>query len=369
MKKKRNSSIELLKIIAIILIVISHSVPYGAYTEYVSRIKLELCTSSISNLFLVFLRYLGSIGNCIFIVCSSYYLLDSKKINISKIIKIVLYSIIISGALLIISSITGLHDNVSLNSFRSIMHELTDYWFIWCYLLLYLVHHFLNIIIEHLSKKQLLSFCIFLIISYGLLNPIVNAFLAYNFLYYNLIIGYIMIYFIVAYYKLYGNKIFKNKNRTILLMLSSIVFLFLSVITINYLGLKYNIFNNKLLLLNKFDNPLIIIFCISLFNIFIKKDYYNKIINYFSGLSLYIYLVHGNYLFENYIKGYYYDYIVKSISINKIFETLLLTAFFLFISIIGSAIFNKLFGKLIDFLSTKASSLIDRFFNKLNKLI
>ena len=76
--KKRNSSIELLKVFAIIIIIISHSVPYGAsYSNYDGFIDINVASSNINVVLLAIIRYFGQIGNAIFIICSSWFLVDS----------------------------------------------------------------------------------------------------------------------------------------------------------------------------------------------------------------------------------------------------------------------------------------------------
>ncbi len=73
--KQRNSGIELLKIIAIIMIVISHSMPaYGVRP----LIVLDEATENIQQIAAVFIRYMGQVGNVIFVVCSSWFLKENK---------------------------------------------------------------------------------------------------------------------------------------------------------------------------------------------------------------------------------------------------------------------------------------------------
>lgn len=81
--KERNSAIELLKIIGIILIVMSHVAqtisyknPYIPIYNYV--IDLTHATSNIQHLILSMLRYGGAIGNTIFLVLCQIVLVNNK---------------------------------------------------------------------------------------------------------------------------------------------------------------------------------------------------------------------------------------------------------------------------------------------------
>ncbi|MDD6401348.1 MAG: acyltransferase family protein, partial [Lachnospiraceae bacterium] len=79
----RKSGIELLKIIAILLIVINHvTQTLGSinqvigYKDYV--LSLENATKDIQVIILILLRQTGSLGNSIFFVCSAWFLVEKK---------------------------------------------------------------------------------------------------------------------------------------------------------------------------------------------------------------------------------------------------------------------------------------------------
>ena len=87
--KQRNSSIEFLKIVGIILIVTSHVVQtlhqsnaYVTISDYILDILSP--TTDIQRLFLALLRYSGALGNSIFFVSSAWFLLDNDKVNTKK---------------------------------------------------------------------------------------------------------------------------------------------------------------------------------------------------------------------------------------------------------------------------------------------
>lgn len=87
--EERNSSVELLKIIAIFLILISHVIwtvgrtsEYIAYDDYV--VDLSVATTNIQHLIMIMLYYSGALGNTVFFVCSSWFLVDSNRVNKKK---------------------------------------------------------------------------------------------------------------------------------------------------------------------------------------------------------------------------------------------------------------------------------------------
>lgn len=83
-KKSRNSSIELLKILAIILIVVSHAAPLYGDNTAISYIDLTKATKDVSEFILIIIRTLGQVGNIIFVMCSAYFLYRFKKCKTEK---------------------------------------------------------------------------------------------------------------------------------------------------------------------------------------------------------------------------------------------------------------------------------------------
>lgn len=85
----RDSGVELLKIIAVILIVISHVVltlitenEYIPYSDYL--LDCTHATTNVTVLLLAVMRHFGALGNWIFFVASAWFLLDSTKASGKK---------------------------------------------------------------------------------------------------------------------------------------------------------------------------------------------------------------------------------------------------------------------------------------------
>lgn len=74
--KERSSGVELLKIIATFIIVISHFLPkYGGN----GAVDLGMATINLQRLLLVFCNYQK--GSCIFLVCAAWFLLDQNEVE------------------------------------------------------------------------------------------------------------------------------------------------------------------------------------------------------------------------------------------------------------------------------------------------
>lgn len=288
---KRNSSIELLKILTLFILCFSHCLMS-------TGIIFDLSTNNIIILLGALMRCFGQIGNIIFITCSSYFLLEQSNVKKPKIVMFIIDSFIISILFLIIFSLVGININTKdfIKSFFPITFQ--NNWFISCYIMLYIIHPFLNQIIKNTNKNGLLNINIFFIILYSIIQ-----FILPSKFYFNNLIGFIEIYFITAYVKLYLPNFKSNTKINILLLLTSILANTVLVILTNYLGLHISLLNDKVLMWNNnIANPFYIVLAISLFNIFSNKKMNNRVINYLSSCSLLFYMIHENILFRNYVR-------------------------------------------------------------------
>ena len=301
--KKRKSNIELLKIIAIILITIQHCITS-------CKIQTGLISNNSKSVFLILFRYIGLIGNNIFIICSSYFLVDSKKNNKQKIINILADSFVIS----LLWFIPCIVFNIKLTG-NDIFKELFpvssgNNWFIACYIILYLIYPILNKLIDNISQITLLRIVIALAFMYAFIQFFLSGKLGYT----NLLL-FVFLYLLVAYLKKYKKKCCNNKKLNFIILFISIIMYIAFIIIPNYLAL-YNENARKAMIVigikpsnsviywsrNMF-NPFGILIAVSLFNIInSSKVFYNKAINYLSSCSLVYYLIHENRLFREKIR-------------------------------------------------------------------
>ena len=352
---KRNSSIELLKIFGMILIAISHSVPFTNIPEF----NINLASTNINNFILVIFKNLGHIGNLIFIISSAYFLTDSKKTKKEKVINLIIDTFIISMFFLILVKSLGFYieEKDIYKQFFPIIYS--NNWFVSCYLIIYIIHPLLNIVIKHLDKKQFFRVNIIFII-----YLIIQIFFAEEF-YYNDLIGFIIIYFFVAYMKLYMKDFQNNMKLNYIILFSSIILYIILLAFTNVLGLKYSFFFEKMLYWNRFDNFLFIAITISLFNIFKKKELKNRNINYISSLSLYFYIIHENMILRKFVRPLLYDIVFSH---NNIILWILLESIILFgFGIILAYVYNETISKATKKLSDKICNLIKNKYLSIEK--
>lgn len=147
---KRNTNIEILRIIAILLIVISH---YSVHN--VTNVK-EL--SFGINKILLQMMTLGNIGSELFMLITGYYLINSSKVKLSKLLKLWLQIIFYSVGVYILFVLLNLEPfsyTTFIKSFFPITFE--EYWFASVYFIIYLFHPYINVMINNLNKNLLIK--------------------------------------------------------------------------------------------------------------------------------------------------------------------------------------------------------------------
>lgn len=365
--KNRKSGIELLKIFAIIFIIISHitasvsSNTYALNADSYCYINLINSTKNIQYIILAMFRNFGTLGNDIFFVCSAWFLLDNDNIKIKKILKMIIQVWVISVITMIIFLILGFKISPKEVLFSMFPNTFANNWYITCYLLLYIIHSKLNMIIKSMTKQQHLTTCTIMIILYMIFGYIKN-----DLFFGSSLILFITMYFCVAYMKMYLKNIVENNKNNIIAILVGIMFYVFLVIATNFLGLNIKFFNNKLMFWNSRHSPFMFIISLGLFNIFYGLKFESKIINKISSLSLLIYIIHENILFRQYIRPIPFYYIYNNFGYSRIILWILLYSVILFfISLLISVIFKKFFDKILNKLSEKLTNVIYKVYHKL----
>lgn len=346
--KKRNSNIELLKVFAMLLIALNHAMPVYGDHDSIAYLDLGIASTNIEYLLINFLRCSGQIGNIIFIVCSSFFLVDSNKTKKEKLFEIMFDTLFLS--IIFVVPFIIFNEGVSkIDIIKQFMpFTFNNNWFICCYVLIYAIHPLLNLIVNNLSKIGFFRIIFFMFVLFsGAQFIFTQAF------YFNDLIGFVYIYLMVAFVKKHKPKYCENiKMNYFVLFVSLSMYILLLTLT-NYAGLKIAFLSNKILHWNNnIANPFFILIGISLFNIFNCKYMYNKTINYISSLSLVFYLIHENYMFRRYVKPLFYQSVFSDGKyLFWIFvETLILFVFGIIFAIVYNELIKKKIKRIISYI-------------------
>lgn len=295
----RNSGLELLRIIAMLMIVAAHLSQRGNW---------EWGPSSSANHFLMdIIICLGQVGVAIFFSITGYFLYSSKKLSYKRILKVLrptwFYSIFFLIFFFILSPSSF---NLTWPLSSPIAHSLfpivtNSYWFISAYVCLSLLLPYLKKWFDSLTDKELLS----LLIIVGLIYIVPNI-ISYVFYDSSAMIFTIpsALFYCLAGYTIHRNQKILSKvktNRLFLIhVLGLVIYIFSSIlIHVAKSNLGYTNINNNILI-DTMSLPCILM-SLPLVILFSRWNFVNKIINYFGSLTFGVYLIHSNILVVDYV--------------------------------------------------------------------
>ena len=278
---RRNSSVELLRILAMFFIVLSHSSVHGNFpivpsSMFVNNIFLDWCV-------------LGNLGVDLFLIITGYFL--CLKENTIKSLRLLHSQVIFYSILgLIVAFILNIALSVKAIIISLFPVLFKEYWFFTAYIVLLLLSPYVNIFLNTITKKQFQS-CLLLMLFLWAILPTFTTCSMYG----AELAQFMLLYMLGAYIRKYPQNVMSHFKVRFSITFLSFVLLFLSSVVFRMLGesiplfLKYSTYFYG-------RNSLLTIFCaIGLFTLSIyKKPFYNNRINVFSSCTFGVYLIHEN---------------------------------------------------------------------------
>lgn len=303
MKKQRSSNFELLRIVAMFMIVLYHI--------YIHSISGQLTTGE-TGLFttpqfskkltiLALIAPMGMIGNHIFILISGYFMAnkDSEDIHLEKVAKKLIIQQAIASIVLVISSVLAyrvLRGNgipvrvISGKCFNSMS------WYIGYYFLIILFGKlFINRFISTLDQSKYLYYLIVLF-TCTQLSWILNTIISISDGLGRILIG-IFVYSLGGYLQKYGYSL-KVKTRTLLGILLLVNLWFIVTYYTDTTDNALIGVSTQTIPFYELYHVVPLVTASTLFELFRRIPiFYNKCINYVGGATLMMYLLHDNELF------------------------------------------------------------------------
>ena len=287
---QRNSQLELLRILCMLMIVAYHYSIYGFYAE-------DLFSSANKTL-IESLSLGGEIGVSVFVLISGYYMVNSRysfrKFSL-YLGQIWFYTL---GALLLFLLFlpdSGLIDR-SMVSMSILPLSKGHYWFATSFLVLMLLSPFLNVFIKSASRTQLLASIWVLLGIYLLLPTFFEVYLSYSTL-----SRFLILYLTAGYIRLYSDGCHSRFRRHLMGFIVLIALAFLWDAAANFWGQRME--NDTLLeKANLFSHNMLFIYvaALELFLSFLcAKPRSNRHINNFAALTFGVYLFHENQLLRS----------------------------------------------------------------------
>lgn len=307
LRSERESGIELLRLLAIFLIVLNHTVQTLHGNDVLYPYLIKYATTEPTNLVLVLFRYGGMLGNDIFFLCSAWFFCQSRA-NKKKKLANMLAEVWIVSVLIAAVSFVVLHGELSA---KEIVYSLlpTTFsctWYTTCYMIFYAMYPVLNRLIAHLPRKVHLRCTLALFALYLFLTNLrANLFFGTN------LMTWIAIYFLVAYIRQYHADFADSKKANLLLLLGGLLAqLFLLGLT-NFVGLQISAFSGQLFFWIKNCNPLPLAVAFALFNLFRRLHFKSRVVNGLASLSLLIYIIHENTILGTKVRPLLWDAVYR----------------------------------------------------------
>lgn len=362
-RQTRDSGIELLKIFAIFVIVINHTVqsltneayniPNNGFVIDISR-----ATTNIQCILLQIFRHFGVLGNSVFFICSAWFLLKSKNWNKKKWLFMVIEIWVVSIVIFIITYII-LHGNISIGIIISSLFPTTfgNNWYMTCYLLFYPIHPILNSIVNMMNQRQLFRSTLVMVFLYIFMN-----FINCSWFFSSAIILWITIYFAIAYMQKYLMSFVDNIRENIILFIIGVIGFIGIILITDICGLYSQVLSDKVMRWVNNCNPFLLAMSIAMFNIARNIHFKNRFINYISKLSLLIYIIHENIILRTYFRPAMWNYVYKRFGYSDVIQWVFIISFIIFIfGILCSILYvltlqrfvNKVSGKLYEVVRIK----------------
>lgn len=359
----RISSISLIKLLAIILIIISHITPDFGSSDLHSYISSISATNSLNVFYVVFSKYLGQLGVCVFVVCSAYFLVDRDCTSKRKAIQLEIDAIFVGliSAFICFNISPHLFDLKYIPALIFPM-SIGSNWFVTCYILYYLIVPILNKGIRNLEKTQLIKLCLSLFFLYSV------AQMVFKDRYYSThLVGFVCIHCFAALYKSYNWRFKENIRLSKIVFTFSFVFLFLMVFILDIIGLHIDYLSSKMQHFRMFMNPFIVICSFSLLNWSLHSDIKSEIIDKLSTTTFIVYMFHENDIIKNTIRPEFFAMLYSNGFYSHLAFVCLISSFAVFLI---SIVFSIIYFKTIGIISKKMSVFFERIiFSIMNKLV
>lgn len=281
-QKKRESNLELYRIILMLAIIAHHYVVNSGLLE-----TAYLGGFTFRSVYLVLLGAWGKIGINCFILITGYYMCKSK-ITFQKFLKLLL-EIVFYNTVVYLSFVAFGYISFDMENFlysaapiKGIVNDFSS-----CYIVFYLFIPFINKILKGITKRQHIALLALALFTYS----IIAWFLPVTF---NYVTWFIVMYLIGAFIRLHATPKNETCKRwgilsafTLLLAMFSVVGYFWHTTKIGYPdAYRYIMDANK---------PLAVIVSVSLFMFFKSmKPFYSRAINLIASSTFGVLLIHAN---------------------------------------------------------------------------
>lgn len=280
----RQSNFELLRIVAMVMIVFHHFAFHGGF-------KFDSTTLSIPRFWFNFIIMGGKTGVNIFVLISGYFLIQSKstKASIHKILKLWGQVFFYSAIIYVINIALG--GDISIKQFIKAFMPMTRaaWWFASSYFVLYIIHPYLNRFLHSMDKFLYQRYLLLLLLMWCVVPTFLSTAFEGNSL-----CWFVTLYSLAGYYRLYGFNKLVTKDAGIMAIILTIL-TYCSSVIFTILGTKWAFFSEHNSYFYGMQRLPTLAISICIFIAFANMDIkYSKWINLASSATFGVYLIHDN---------------------------------------------------------------------------
>lgn len=357
MQDKRQSNIELLRIVAMILIVAHHFSVHGGFEFPASSV-------TVNKLWIQFIQIGGKIGVNIFVLISGYFLIDAKNVKISKILKLWLRIFTYSVILFLVFVLTGVEPfQIREVIIRIFPVTLSHWWFPSTYFVLYLLSPYLNKLLKSLDKNAYQKLIVLTTVCWCIIPTFFES--SYQS---NNLIWFMYLYAVAGYIKLHITNINISNKKCIIIALILTALTFLVTVGLDFIGIKVPIAIKYTTYLYGMQTLPIMLISLFMFLGFLKTDIkYSKAVNTLASTTFGVYLIHD----DGFMSKFLWHSIFKNATFSNSaflipYSIAVIIAVFLgcaLIEFLRMRFIEKHYTKLVDRISDNISKYIDKFFS------
>ena len=293
MTQKRNANIELLRIVAMLMILTLHF-------NFQSKALLELGEpASHVRIFATILEAIAITGVNVYVLISGYFL-SASTVKFSKMLQLILqvyfYTLLVSAAMMFVGAYTVRPEDKLDRTLKYLFPISAEhYWFVTAYVIMYALAPVMNAAVNTLKRKQMKAVIIGLLFWFCVIKSVVPVQFGTDRMGYDF--GwFICLYLIAAYIRKYNVVIFRDAKRSaIVFAVSAAVIAALSLVfyKINYDTGRFNYYAG---VPNHYNFIFTLTGALGLFSLFrfmkLKENFFAEVIRIIAPYTLGVYLLH-----------------------------------------------------------------------------
>ena len=355
---ERQSNFELMRIIAMVLIVLYHTVRHGNWADgglfYPDEITFNI-------VMLHAILPLGKLGVNLFVLVSGYFLITSTKSTWPKAVRLWLEMLFYSVVLTLLFAV---FDDYELTP-RRVFIMLTPFicetwWFATAYLLMLLASPFINRLLNACDARTHLKLIIGMVVVWSVVPSLFNEYPQFSEL-----IWFLTLYVIAAFVRLHSGYFSGCAKRYLLIGIGFYLAIVLLMVLIDITGFTTDIWgvDSYVDALHWHDNILVLAMSVFVFLAFVRTEIrHSRVINAVAGTMFGVYLLHEFPLMRNYLTHDLFDLYDYTSSPTLILHILMVVAVIMAVGIVVEYVRQTLMDRwLLKGLPDRVLGLQDRF--------